>query len=277
MRSILSVLALCVTTATCRGIFEPPFPMNAVLISPPAQYRVWWEVVERCSGRTGSFDGVSWYRVPLGEGLTVDGESAAGAWFAARNSIAIGDGWRASGSLVRHEILHAILQTGSHPAKYFREACGDEVLCGRSCEEPVALPNSIPLAVEQLSIDATFFPAFPSLERDDGKAVVVVRVRNPYGVNAFANASRFAQATCPVGFTLTSASDPTNTDGDCRYLEYHPADARVYFGPYEARRLVFELDLLHNASRGSFRPEPHIVSAILLDNARGAHEVRIAP
>jgi hypothetical protein len=274
---MLCLLALCAATTTCRGIFEPGFPMSAVRIPPPPQYRVWWEVVEKCSGHTRSFDGVSWYRVPIGEGITLDGETAAGAWFASGNRIAIGDGWKQSGSLVRHEMLHAILQTGSHPAEYFRESCRDEVLCGENCRHELPLPNAIPLAVEQLTIDALFFPASPSLARDDGKAVVVVRVRNPYGVNAFATAQRFSQATCPVGFTLTSASDPTRTDGDCRSLEYHPADARVYFRPYESRRLVFELELRDNAIRGSFRPEAHIVSAILLDRPRGSYEVRIAP
>jgi hypothetical protein len=136
-------------------------------------------VVESCSGHTTDFDAVRWYRVPIGAGLTVDGASAAGAWFADENSIAIGDGWRTNGSLVRHEILHAILRTGSHPEEYFRDACGDEVLCGRDCLNDVVLPHAIPLAVEQLNVDATLFPRLPSLARDGGKAVVVVRVRNP--------------------------------------------------------------------------------------------------
>ena len=232
-------------------------------------------MVESCSGHTAAFDAVRWYRVPIGQGLTVDGQSAAGAWFASENSIAIGDGWRAVGSLVRHEILHAILHTGSHPTEYFRDACGDEVACVRDCLDDVALPHAILLAVEQLNVDATLFPKLPSLERDEGNAVVVVRVRNPYGVNAFVDAQRFAQATCPVGFVLTSVSDPRRSDEDCRILHYNADDTRVYFRPYEMRHLIFDLNL--RDSGGSFHAEAVTVSAILMDQRRGAWPTTIAP
>ena len=275
MQRLFYALSLCLGTAACSDVFEPEFPPNAVLIPSPPQYRVWWEVVESCSGHTADFNAVRWYRVPIGEGLTVDGESAAGAWFAAENSIAIGDGWRTVGSLVRHEILHAVLQTGSHPAEYFVGACGDEVACGRDCLDEVTLPNAIPLAVEQLNVDATLFPKLPSLARDDGNAAVVVRVRNPYGVNAFVNAQRFAQASCPVGFVLTSVSDPDRSDEDCRYLHYNAADARVYFRPYEMRHLIFDLNL--RSSGGPFRAEAVTVSAILMDQRRGAWPTTISP
>ena len=275
MPRLFSALALCLATAACRDVFEPEFPPNAALVQPPPEYRVWWEVVESCSGYTRAFDAVRWYRVPIGRGLTVSGETAAGAWFAGKNSIAIGDGWRAVGSLVRHEILHAILQTGSHPDEFFRDACGDEVLCGRDCLKDVALPNAIPLAVEQLNVDATLFPKFPSLARDGGRAVVVVRVRNPFGVNAFVNAQRFTQATCPVGFVLTSVADPGRKDEDCRSLQYDAADARVYFRPYEMRHMLFDLNL--RTSGGPFRAETLVISAILMDKRRGEWQFTIAP
>jgi len=275
VKRLFCAFALCLATVACSDVFEPEFPPNAVLIPAPAQYRVWWEVVESCSGHTRDFDAVRWYRVPIGQGLTLDGESAAGAWFATENSIAIGDGWRTVGSLVRHEILHAILQTGSHPEEYFSDACGDEVACVRDCLDDLALPNAIPLAVEQLNVDATLFPKLPSLARDDGKAVVVVRVRNPYGVNAFVNAQRFAQASCPVGFVLTSISDPGRYDEDCRYLHYNASDTRVYFKPYEMRHLIFDLSL--QSSGGPFYAEEVIVSAILMDQRRGTWKTTIAP
>jgi hypothetical protein len=262
-------------TSGCSDVFEPEFPPNAVLVQPRPEYRIWWEVVESCSGHTRDFDAVRWYRVPIGEGLNVSGENAAGAWFADENSIAIGDGWRTVGSLVRHEILHAILQMGSHPPEYFRDACGDEVLCGRDCVGEVALPNAIPLAVEQLNVDARLFPRFPSLGRDGGKAVVVVRVRNPFGVNAFVAAQRFTQATCPVGFALASISDPRRRDEDCRNLKYNAADSRVYFRPFEMRHLIFDLNLM--SSGGPFRAETLMISAILMDRPRGEWEVRVAP
>ena len=88
---------------------------------PPPQYRVWWEVVEACSGRRAPFDAVAWFKVPVGE-LVVRGETAAGAWFVFGNRIAIVDAWLNGDPLVRHEMLHAILETGDHPKEYFQRS-----------------------------------------------------------------------------------------------------------------------------------------------------------
>jgi hypothetical protein len=276
MRLLFRALALCLATVACADVFEPEFPPNAVLVTPPVQYRIWWEMIESCSGHTASFDAVRWYRVPIGEGLRVQGESAAGAWFAAENAIAIGDGWRANGSLVRHEILHAVLQDGSHPDEYFRSACGDEVLCGRDCAGETVLSNAIPLTVEQLNVDATLFPRHLSLGRYDGQAAVVVRVRNPYNVNAFVNAHHFVHATCPVGFVMKSLADSRRYDEDCRPLRSNTSDTRVYFRPGEIRHVVFDLNL-RSISSGPFYAEAAVLSAILMDQRRGAWEVTIAP
>jgi hypothetical protein len=88
------LVLVCTLTIGCDGLFEPDFPPFAIKAAPPPQYRVWWEVVESCSGRLAPFSAVNWYRIPVGSGLSIDGKSAAGAWFVSGNRIAIGDGWR---------------------------------------------------------------------------------------------------------------------------------------------------------------------------------------
>jgi hypothetical protein len=273
VRSRLShILVGCLAAIGCRDVFEPEFPPSAVAVPAPPEYRVWWEVVESCSGRTAPFNTVTWYRAPIGSGLSVNGESAAGAWFVSGNRIVIGDGWKGSGPLVRHEILHAILRTGLHPREQFRGSCEDEVICGRDCTTEMVLPGAILLPVERLEVSAELFPESPSLRRDLGRATVVVRARNPLSVNAYVSAQRFAEASCPFGFVLTSVADPDLADWDCRYFAYSPSDARVYFRPGETRRIVFELDL-----RVHFGAGPVTLGAVLLDQVQGKTEVVIQP
>ena len=277
MRFRICSIVVCSLVATaCEGVFEPVFPPAAIAFTPPPEYRVWWEVVESCSGRQASYDAVGWFRVP-GFHLAVKGESAAGVWFASSNRIALADGWRYNGSLVRHEMLHAVLRTGSHPTEYFHGACADEVICGRDCMKSTALKHAIQVSVDALEVDAALFPLEPSLGAYDGKATVVVRVRNPTNANAFVTAQRFSEASCAVGFSIASVSDPGRVDSECRYLAYNVSDARVYFRPGETRKLLFNVDLRAPTARGPFQAEPVTVSAIFADKFRGTEEVTIRP
>jgi len=45
----------------------PPLPLGAVQFTPPAVYRVWWDLTQACSGLSGDFPRVTWYRVPDAE------------------------------------------------------------------------------------------------------------------------------------------------------------------------------------------------------------------
>ena len=277
MRFRMCVIVVCSLVVTaCEGVFEPLFPPAAVAFTPPPRYRIWWDVVESCSGRKASYDAVGWFRVP-GYHLAVKGEPAAGVWFASSNRIAVADGWRHEGSLVRHEMLHAILGTGSHPREYFQGACADEVICGRDCVKSTALKNAIQVSVDALEVDAALYPLALSLGGYDGKATVVVIVRNPMNANAFVPAQRFSEASCAVGFSIASVSDPGRVESDCRYLAYNMSDTRVYFRPGEARKLLFNIDLRRPTAGGPFQVGPVAVSAIFVDQFRGTAEVTIRP
>jgi len=270
------VLVLFLAATACEGLFEPEFPPMALTLEPPPEYRVWWEVVESCSGRKASFDAVSWFRVPAGH-LEVRGESALGAWFVSGNRIALADGFRNQAYLVRHEMLHSILRDGSHPKEYFQGACADEVICGRECKTSSALPGAIELSLDALEVDASLFPLEPSLGRDGGQATVVVTVRNPNEANAYVPAQSFSAARCAVGFLMESVPELARAELDCRYLDYMD-DGRIYFRPGESRRLVFEVDLRTPTYGGAPFPAGRVtVSAIFADNVRGTQEVLIRP
>jgi hypothetical protein len=124
------------------GLWESDFPDSAVLFTPPPQWRVWWEVLESCSGHRGRFDDVTWFKAPFGD-ITWEGRVAYAIWYAAGNRIALSRDLETD-ALVRHEMLHAVLQDGSHPDLYFQDRCGDVVLCGRDCPIQRAPPDPIP-------------------------------------------------------------------------------------------------------------------------------------
>jgi len=106
-----------------------PLPGGAVPLSPPpASYRTWWQEVEACSGRIGNFEAISWYYVPnVGVFTAGTNPNVDGYWQPYHHSITLA-GFKVNDAyLVRHEELHAILQTADHPAEYFVNKCGSIV------------------------------------------------------------------------------------------------------------------------------------------------------
>src|SRR5918995_60984 len=87
-------------------------------------YQEWWDKTVACSGQSGNMKNVSFYAVDAPAGaIELAGEMAHAWWVREGNRIylpanALGHEW-----LVRHEMLHALLQKGSHPAEIFVKAC----------------------------------------------------------------------------------------------------------------------------------------------------------
>jgi hypothetical protein len=87
-------------------------------------YQEWWNQTVACSGHAGRMMDVSFYAVDAPAGaIELAGEMAHAWWVREGNRIylpanALGEEW-----LVRHEMLHALLQKGSHPAELFVDAC----------------------------------------------------------------------------------------------------------------------------------------------------------
>lgn len=132
-RSMLAVL-LTLAVPACKGsdiLVEPPLPYGAVAVSPPAVYETWWHQVEACAQVTGDFHSVHWYTVPASTVFTYDGDSQIeGLWLPRDNKIFIAGLLSNDSLLVRHEELHALLQSGQHPPLFFETRCGDLVAHG---------------------------------------------------------------------------------------------------------------------------------------------------
>jgi hypothetical protein len=119
---LLSSLAAC---ALPRAGAAPLAPVERAWAVPTLElYQEWWTKTEACSGRTGDMSQVAFYAVDSPSGAIALGqEKGHGWWIRDGNRIylpanALSEEW-----LVRHEMLHALLQTGAHPTDQFVEAC----------------------------------------------------------------------------------------------------------------------------------------------------------
>lgn len=90
-------------------------------IQPRAEWREIYLSMEECTGKDGAFDRVDWFRTDRIADL--EGEPSGGAWLIAEgrpHGIALLDdllAGRTGGSVrfvVRHEVIHEILQLGDH-------------------------------------------------------------------------------------------------------------------------------------------------------------------
>lgn len=96
-------------------------PEDAVAFDPPATYRVWWEKTERCSGAQASFERIRWY-VVAGDGFDCPSGRCAGRW-EDDHTIYIAEAWRDHEMVVRHEMLHDLIDHAGHPAPPFGAPC----------------------------------------------------------------------------------------------------------------------------------------------------------
>ena len=117
-----SSLAACAAPGTAAA---PLAPIERAWEVPTLElYSEWWRKTEACSGRTGDMNTVTFYAVDApGGAIGLKGTVARGWWLRQGNRIylpanVLGEEW-----LVRHEMLHALLQSGSHPTELFVEAC----------------------------------------------------------------------------------------------------------------------------------------------------------
>jgi hypothetical protein len=268
-------LFACLGAAGCALEVTSDFPPTAIAFAAPHLFREWWQIVEGCSGQRRPFDAVKWFQVRPGE-LTIRGESAAGAWFVSGNRIVLTAWALREGALVRHEMLHAILETGGHPVEFFLGECGDEVACGRDCEAEHPLPNAHQLALEQLDVSVALHPPVPSVAALDGRVTAVVSVRNPANRNAYVSSEQFEQPLCAMGVLMESTEAPLWTKWVCSGLAF-ANDGKLYFRPGETRSLVMDFDMRTRTSIGSFRTGGITVSSVINDNIRKSITTAVLP
>ena len=127
------LVPLVLSCAACHDYVSPTEAAPAAELVPvSSEYRRWWTELEECVGHSAPLE-ARFYVVPEGEEL-IDpgtGQTAEGLWIGHGDGPGSGDILvRARGrhrpSLLKHEMLHAILYTGDHddPAWLLGGQCG---------------------------------------------------------------------------------------------------------------------------------------------------------
>ena len=124
-------LVLVLLALICCAAFQVKIGAPArglVKFTPPPVYSLWWAKDEECSGFTAPMSTAvsGWWYTANAEQLTSGKDPVDGFFLPASREIAIRGALQSSETLVRHEMLHAILDrhgiTG-HPAEYFVTRC----------------------------------------------------------------------------------------------------------------------------------------------------------
>lgn len=184
-RSRRTIALLLIVAPACTTVVDPVLDPRAEPFSTPEVYSRWWSMVENCSGLTGSMQAVSWYQVPNSETVDDNGDDVGGYWSPASNRIVIAGRLTLTGSIVRHEMLHALVrQTKGHPREYFLGRCAGVVVCGAACLVDAGPPsqpdiNVVRINSSGLTLTVSTVPQSPKSTIDGGVFTVIVTATNP--------------------------------------------------------------------------------------------------
>jgi hypothetical protein len=234
-----------------------PLPDNATQFSPPAVYTRWWAMTEACSGHSGDFEAIRWYRVP-GAAIHLNGVLVGGYWDSRGNRIVLPEQQVENASAVRHEMLHAIIRKRGHPRDAFLEACASIVDCSQSCAKDAGewrMPQPIHdvLPSESLEIDSR---AELLAREADGQRWLELRVtaRNPRATSMMIVDPR--NPSMPKAF----ASDVRGPDGGIGAFDVAGDSSRLYFRPYETKSRLFEFRVAPDLSAHHITPGRYLLS-----------------
>lgn len=127
LKPALYSLSLLGTLAACEMLGPPSdLPAGAQRMRAPEAYQVWWEATESCARLRGDFESVEWYVVPGASTFDTPAGPKVGLWTRSSEGIRIvvADRYAEHELVVRHEMLHALLDREGHPREYFTRRCG---------------------------------------------------------------------------------------------------------------------------------------------------------
>lgn len=224
----------------CNEITAPRLPDGAVPMAPMAVFARWWSLVEQCSARTRDFNRVSWYVVPGAESIPTDIGNVQGMWLPGDHIVIAGQSIR-YGPLVRHEMLHALLQTTVHPRGEFIGRCDGIVVCEEACRtnepEPPGDPAAVAVAPSALEISVAVSPESPGIDILDGHIEVIVSARNPSTQSVVLQLAPPKDDGLPVTwrYSIWRGSAWWNHDERAHVVE------TTRFRPGETKRMVYDL------------------------------------
>jgi len=127
MRALILLTVLLLTG--CENPLAPaPIPDGAVALEPDrlmasASLRAeFWQEVETDSGRSGDLSRIQWFRVPGGPWTDKDGLITRGLWVRSGHRIYLAENYLTDPQVVKHEMLHDLLDDPSHSHPLFSTA-----------------------------------------------------------------------------------------------------------------------------------------------------------
>ena len=119
-------LGLLATLAACEMLGPPEaLPQGAMLLIAPPEYETWWAATEACAGVNSDLQRIEWYVVPDVRTFQTTAGEKVGLWSHSASGMRIilaGD-YADNELVVRHEMLHALLDREGHPSEYFQDRC----------------------------------------------------------------------------------------------------------------------------------------------------------
>ena len=124
--AFLGFLSLACSEITALPAGSQPF-------DPPESYQLWWNLTKACSGGNGNLADIRWFVVPGATTIHDGNADVNGFWSEDGNRIVLAEHSQLTGSLVRHEMLHALTRRSGHSRSDFLEKCGGTVACIEQC------------------------------------------------------------------------------------------------------------------------------------------------
>jgi len=246
----LPLVAAIVNLTACDmivGLLDPMFPSDAEEFSPPPVYSTWWDMTRACSGSNRSLGDVAWFKTsqPLHNFRT--GEALGGYWNSFDNRIVLTTAVMHDGSIVRHEMLHALLRKDGHPRNQFLGKCLGTVACQGACiadAGPYPQPLQTPIHVTGDSIDITLAvdPRNPSPAQDDGFFSITVFVRNR-STHWVTVPNYYSQFFPGIDSAHTFQFDVVGPNGGLSSGEVRFDPSEWVFAPGEIKRQVFDFSM----------------------------------
>jgi hypothetical protein len=272
------VIAGLWAAGACVNITDPPLPEGARILSAPELYARWWAMTEACAGITGSFDAVTWFEVPDASSVALNGRQVAAYWSLASNRIVVAGKSALEGSLVRHEMLHALTRSSGHSRALYLGSCAGVVACDEACvadaeAPPAPDPAAVSMPPESLTVTVTVAPG-PLLQTTSGEHLAIV-------VTAHNRAAR------PIVVDLPLAGQPDRRLGFAYDLR-GPAGgvtigvpaldrSRWTFAAGERKQQVFDVYSGSDVGAERFPPGDYLVRGLYGGQASGTLTLQLGP
>jgi hypothetical protein len=186
-----------------------------------------------------------------------DGQWVGGYWNRYTNRIVLVEIGIDRGPLVRHEMLHALLQTGGHPRSQFLAACASLVSCEEICIEDAGrwqLPRQDYVVLPPESLDVASRAELLPRESDGQRWFELeVSVRNPRARAVMVAAPGDPVTPPAFGFDLRGPSGGISGD------DVATDSSTLFFQPFETKQWLFEFRVASDLSEYHISPGTYLV------------------